>query len=931
MASDETTGRTSARAPATTADAESPAAPAQTRRYGHFEIAVGADGSPVELGSGRQSVTYRALDSVLHTAVALKVIHKSVAADPAVRSRFLREARAAAKIHHPNVASVSHYGEQDGECYYAMELVEGETIEAKVRREGPLAPALALDLGMQVARALAAAEACGVVHRDLKPANLMLACPPWEHAGEDALSVKVVDWGLARAAAEPASGADKTHDGFLGTPAFASPEQFVPAEAGRVDVRSDIYSLGVTLWYLLCGRTPFSGQTLEEIHARQVSQPLPVDQLTGVGVPGHVIALLKFMLTSNPALRPQSSRELLEEMRRCRERCSNRPARTVRRRRSLWSDATLGLLALVMVAAAAFWLVDQPAVTLADRSIAVLPFDNLSPDPAETYLAQGIQHEIIRGLERITSLKVVSFDGPESYLSDNRNPASIGRDLDVRNLLTGTVRRSGDTVEIAVRLIDTLDPGHPWTANCQRRFTDLFEARREMILAVAQRLRVPLSAAESNIIGEVPTRNSVAYDLYLRLAELPTPIRNVTSLRETQLRAVSLLDAAVARDPSFALAYCRLAQAHDSLYSSRGDAPSEERWVDHRAMAEAALHAGQLLCPDSDEVHLAAARHFFEANHDCEKARIELDLARRTLPNDSRLEVIAGKVASSQGRWEDALQCLKKAVSLHPADVEGRDLLASTYRYLRRYGDYQQEMTALVALLSPGEALACRPGIATISLERHGDLAPLRAALAALPTDRRFDDEDIYRLTLQLCDRNSEGILHTVNSSGRTDYASCRCVYPRDWYVALAARIRRDPTAEQAAFATARLAAEERLATDPTDSLNLSVLAMIDAGLGRSGDALREGRSACELMSMEKDALWAPVATVHLAVVYAWTGQPNLAITELEELTHLPNRGPIVPLTPSYGDLQLNPMWDSLRQDPRFAALVERLAEPAAP
>ena len=256
--------------------------------YGHFELATAEDGTVLELGHGAMGTTYRAHDTVLHTAVALKVIEQSVAAHPAARARFLREARAAANLHHPNVATVSHYGEQDGQCYYVMELVEGETIEARVRRDGPLPVALALEITAQVARALAAAEARGIVHRDLKPSNLMLATTDREEGMANVPWVKVIDFGLAKVVSEVGGqekGATDTRNGFVGTPAFASPEQFAPAEDTRIDSRSDIYSLGVTLWYLLTGRTPFLGVTLEEIHAQQVEEPLPLKPLIASRTP----------------------------------------------------------------------------------------------------------------------------------------------------------------------------------------------------------------------------------------------------------------------------------------------------------------------------------------------------------------------------------------------------------------------------------------------------------------------------------------------------------------------------------------------------------------------------------------------------------------------------------------------------------------------
>src|SRR3954467_3833984 len=258
-------------------------------KYDHFEVKIGADGFPTELGAGAMAITYRARDTVLNSVVALKVIDRRVAQNPGARSRFLREARAAAQIRHPNVARVSHYGEQDGECFYVMELVEGETLEAKIRRDGPMPLAQALEVIEQVARALAAAEACGVIHRDIKPSNIMLESDP----GGCAPIVKVIDYGIAKIVnPEAERGAEQTQTGFIGTPAFASPEQFAPSEQMRIDTRSDVYSLGAAFWYLLSGRVPFVGRTLRDVAVKQADK-LPLEQLKNTPVPVPMNALLQ--------------------------------------------------------------------------------------------------------------------------------------------------------------------------------------------------------------------------------------------------------------------------------------------------------------------------------------------------------------------------------------------------------------------------------------------------------------------------------------------------------------------------------------------------------------------------------------------------------------------------------------------------------------
>src|SRR5213080_2425521 len=410
-------------------------------KYDHFEVEVGVDGFPVELGAGAMAITYRAHDTVLNSVVALKVIDREVSTMPGVRSRFLREARAAAQIRHPNVARVSHYGEQDGECFYVMELVEGETLEAKVRREGPMPLAVALEVIEQTARALAAAEACGVVHRDIKPSNIMLESDP----GGCAPIVKVIDYGIAKVVgAEAERGAEKTQPGFIGTPAFASPDQFAPSEQMKIDTRSDIYSLGATFWYLLSGRVPFVGRTLNDIRLRQ-AEPLPVEQLKGVDAPTRILALLKSMLAPDPKDRPQSARELLSAVHRCYTKFSTE-ARS-RRRRVVFAAA--GATLVIAVIAIGAWLYQHAQFSRQfERSIAVLPFENLSDDKENAYLTAGIQDEILTRLSKIADLKVISRTSTQHYKSAPENLPEIARQLGVAHVLEGNVQKSADTVRV---------------------------------------------------------------------------------------------------------------------------------------------------------------------------------------------------------------------------------------------------------------------------------------------------------------------------------------------------------------------------------------------------------------------------------------------------------------------------------------------------
>ncbi len=291
----------------------------ESRRLQHYEICLREEGKRLdELGRGAMGITYRALDLNLGSHVALKVISARYSGDQDARERFRREARAAAQLRHPNIATVFHFGETEtGRCFYAMELVEGETVEAHLRRTGPFSPVVALEVALQVARALMMAEAHGLIHRDLKPTNLMVRTD--DPAENDILIVKVIDFGLAKAAAAAnLIPTDKLRPGFSGTPDFASPEQL---KAGQelLDIRSDIYSLGVILWYLLCGRRPFLGRALGEVR----EQRLPWDQLLPAHVPGPVLDLLRSMLALDRTERPRSARELVSALQRCQQIIAN--------------------------------------------------------------------------------------------------------------------------------------------------------------------------------------------------------------------------------------------------------------------------------------------------------------------------------------------------------------------------------------------------------------------------------------------------------------------------------------------------------------------------------------------------------------------------------------------------------------------------------
>ena len=670
-----------------------PEAPPASLGYGDFEIARREDGSFWELGHGAMGVTYRATDKVLHRRVALKVIELPAAAgrSEAVRERFLREARAAAALRHPNVAGVFQFGASPevDRCYYAMELVEGETLEARVRRNGPLKVELALAIATQVTRALMAAAAQNLIHRDLKPANIMLT--PNEARSEE-LEVKVIDFGLAKVTAEAANEKDITHGGFIGTPAFASPEQF----GGRpADARSDIYSLGVTLWYALTGELPCPGKTIEEIRHCQTEVALPIGQLRARKIPKRVIRLLQHTLAVDPAQRPASSRELLEALESCRARLA-RPNESRLRR---WAAA---ILVAALVAAALFALRTQrpkmaPA-PIPEKSIAVLPFENISDRKDNSDFAVGIQDDVLTSLAQIHDLKVISRTSVMAYQkADGRNMREIGQALGVANVLEGSVRRAGNRVLVNVQLIDARNDRHLWAQRYDRTVADSMGLQGELATQIAAALKTTLAPEEKARLDAGPTTNSEAYVLYL----------TALGKEATDWEAAERLHVqAAAIDPKFALAY-----AHASILNS---------WFLKERNAKARAQAGEALrlSPKLGEGHLALGLCLYVGEKKFDAALKEFEIAAAISPNNADIYKYVAAIYRRQGRWRDAVANFDRAISLDPLNPDITQSAANNHLFLRDWAAAAAGSTRTLEIMP--ESIGARCALAYLEVFRNG-------------------------------------------------------------------------------------------------------------------------------------------------------------------------------------------------------------------
>ncbi len=439
--------------------------------------------------------------------MALKIISAHSSADTRTRERFRREARAAAQLRHPNVATVYHFGETEpGEYFYAMELIAGETLEERVRRSGPLDVQSVIEIARQVAAALAAAEEQCLVHRDLKPSNILISAR--QENGHPA--VKVIDFGVAKALAETSGTKDLTHNGFIGTPAFASPEQLATAP---VDIRSDIYSLGATLWCLLTGHKPFGERVAPGTGVDPGVRIPPAEQLKAARVPASFIRLLVSMLAAEPAVRPAVS-QLARQLEMIQKRLADPTTLW-----GPWVAAALVALLAIGVLAGFYWARMKSATmrpSIPEKSIAVLPFSNLSIDPGNAYFAEGMKDEILMRLSRVAALKVISRTSTLKFPSAPENVREVAQQLGVRNILEGSVQKSGGKMRITVQLINAQSDSYLWAETFDRQGTDIFQAESEVAQRVVSVLAATLTGSETVAIQAEPTSSVEAYEAYLK-------------------------------------------------------------------------------------------------------------------------------------------------------------------------------------------------------------------------------------------------------------------------------------------------------------------------------------------------------------------------------------------------------------------------------
>jgi serine/threonine protein kinase/tetratricopeptide (TPR) repeat protein len=861
-----------------------------------------------EIGRGGQGLVYRARQKSLNRLVALKVIGLGRWATKAHIKRFRLEAEAAASLDHPNIVPIHEIGESDGSCYFSMQLVEGRRLDEAIKHE-PMSNQRAAELIIKLAHTVHYAHKRGILHRDIKPGNILIDADGEPH---------LTDFGLARLV-ERESTITGAMVEALGTPSYMAPEQ-ATGDAVQLTSATDVYGLGSVLYHLLTGQPPFVSATIYETVRLALETEPRRPCLLNPKVDRDLSTICLKSIEKDPERRYASALSLAEDLERWLryEPIRARPSGVLTRWKK-WVQreplATALIASLFALATVIGWNVWSSELITGSRTtgIAVLPFESLSNDREDAFFADGVQDDLLTKLAKIADLKVISRTSVMQYRS-KPNAREIGDALRISHVLEGSVRKTGAWLHINVQLIDARSDSHVWAEQYDRDLKDVFLIQSEIAQKVAEQLHAKISQAEKLAIERPPTTDLTAFDLYNRARNLLS-MTSFSSARANLLQAAGLLHQAVTHDPSFFQAYCQLAHTHDLLHSLGFD-----HTPTRLALAEAAVEKAFRLRPDAGEAHLARAEHHYRGYLDYHGALAELAEASRSLLNEPQIFELRGYIARRQGRQEEALRNLQRALELDPRNVLTLQQTALSYAVLRRYADEAAVLDHALAVQSTD--IDAKIARALVELDWKADTQPLHQLINAIIAESPAATESVSEswLYCTLAERDAAGARNALLASGENfGFTDDVVQFPHAFLEAIIARMAKDEDKARAAFAAARSEQEKIIQAQPNYAPPLCVLGLIDAGLGRKEEALHEGWRAIELLPMEKDALNGPAIMKYLAMIAAWAGDRDLACKQLAIATRYPG-------TLSYGQLKLLPFWDPLRGDPRFEKIIASLA-----
>ena len=579
------------------------------------------------------------------------------------------------------------------------------------------------------------------------------------------------------------------------------------------------------------------------------------------------------------------------------------PAPAVPRSHRRRNIAMLVLTGVTISAAAGFFLLPRLSAHKCDKSIAVLPFENLSDEKENAYFADGIQDDVLTNLSKIGDLKVISRTSVMPYRGKASNVREIGKALGVGAILEGSVRRMGNRVRVNVQLINADTDEHMWAEDYDRDLTDVFAIQTDLAQQIVRELQAKLSPMEKAQIERRPTENGEAYLAFMQGHEM---FYRADKFRSNTEKAEQLFEKATKLDPNFAGAFAALARVHE--WSYRDFDPTPARKEKARVAAETAIR----LQPDLPEAHLAMGFYYYYCERDYQGALGEFAIAKLSLPNSPEVYMAIGAIERRQGKWKESTANLERAASLSPKDAWVLQNLADNY-YANRNFETAEKIFDRAIEAAP-QSLGPRAEKAKLALDWKGDLSVMEKELTQLPAGVDPDGLVTFsRVQLLLLQRKFPDAIALLKQSPQDVFH----YQPREFFEGAIYTFLNDKEKAVSAFERARPIAEKALRESPNDASRHVTLGLILAGLGEKNAAIVEGKRAVELLPESQDAFDGPKMAVHLAQIYAWTGESDEALQLLDRSLSTPNG-----ITVSF--LKLDPIWDPLRSDPRFQALIDR-------
>jgi len=847
-----------------------------------------------KIGAGGMGVVYKAEDIKLGRLVALKFLPADLTRDPEAKQRFILEARAASSLQHENICTIHDIDETpDGQLFMVMDYYQGETLKETILK-GPLPLDRAVDLAVQTAAGLKEAHDHGIVHRDIKPANILIT-----EKGQ----VKIMDFGLAKLKGQ--TKLTKTGS-TLGTAPYMSPEQ---ARGDEVDARSDIWSFGVVLYEMITGQPAFKGEYEQAVVYSILNEtPAPPTGLR-TGMPMELERILFKCLEKKASDRYQHLDELIVDLRK-----TGRPGTNLRIKSRKPTKPALLLLPIILILLIASYFFIGRGGDTDGKSIAVLPFENLSAEGPYAYFAGGLHDELLTQLSKVADMKVISRTSVMGYAGTTKSIKQIARELGVGNIVEGSVQVAGERLRVNVQLIKASTDAHLWAERYDRTLDDAFAIQSDVAQQVVAAVGAVISASEKQGMTTVPTSNAEAYRLYLQGREYFT---RPGFLRQNLEVAQELYQRAISIDPTFALAHAELSEVHGLMFWQYYD-PSPARATRLVEEAETALR----LAPDLPQAHAAMGRAYYFSHRDYPRAMTEYTIALKLMPNDAELWARIAALYRRMGDWKEMQKSIDKAKELNPrfADVF-YDIDGASQLLLHHYADAVHSYNEALSLAPDLHIAAVYKGWTYISWQ--GEMDTLRSVLNHLPMDADlgdFGNTAMQQAKLLFWERSADSLIRFLRLSNTAICSGYSFFIPSSLYLAWAYNLRGDQAAAGQSFAASLRIIDSTLVRLPDDWRVHAARGLALAGLARRDEALREADWLQQSRVFREDALQAPAVLEARTQILVQAGEPGAALGGIEKLLKGPSNL-------SVHTMQLDPLMDPIRNHPEFKRLMTQYAK----